>query len=184
LISSNLTGYNALCGLRFSSRVFHRSSIAIAGRSRSSRLLQRSRTCIVFRVDLAPRVPLATVEINGTWLNQIVLDSGMSGGGALWDGVRERLRSPFAFGRKRHGSAADAPVSPAELPLSCDSRWGRLRAPCRCVPKRSARRLQRDYRDESARRTRYGGRLPAPANLLRRRKLSKAWSRFNNLRSP
>jgi hypothetical protein len=46
-------------------------------------------------IDIAPRVPLATVEINGTWVSHIVLDSGMAGGGALWDGVRSQLREPL-----------------------------------------------------------------------------------------
>src|SRR6202034_1476380 len=59
------------------------------------------------------RVPLATVEINGTRLNQIVLDSGMSGGGALWDGVRERLRSPLVSGE----SYMDQP--PTRTGFSC-----------------------------------------------------------------
>ncbi len=46
-------------------------------------------------VDLTPHVPLATVEINDTWVSHIVLDSGMAGGGAIWEGVRTQLRRPL-----------------------------------------------------------------------------------------
>jgi hypothetical protein len=46
-------------------------------------------------VDLTPHVPLATIELNDTWLSHIVLDSGMAGGGALWDGVRDQLHRPL-----------------------------------------------------------------------------------------
>lgn len=94
LITSNLTGYNALCGYDFFTRFptlidrARRSVTLFPPPSKISHL-----HCLP--VDLSPRVPVATIEINGTWLSQIVLDSGMSGGGALWDGVRARLRRPL-----------------------------------------------------------------------------------------
>jgi hypothetical protein len=47
-------------------------------------------------VDLSPHVPLATIEINDTWVSHVVLDSGMAGGGALWDAVQPQLRRPLA----------------------------------------------------------------------------------------
>ena len=46
-------------------------------------------------VDLASHVPLANIEINDSWVSHIVLDSGMAGGGALWEGVRPQLHRPL-----------------------------------------------------------------------------------------
>lgn len=94
LISSNLSGYNALCGYDF----FTRFPSLIDRAHRQVTLFPAASALAHLRclpVDLSPRVPLATVEINGTWLNSIVLDSGMAGGGALWDGVRTKLRQPL-----------------------------------------------------------------------------------------
>jgi hypothetical protein len=94
LISSNLTGVSALCGYDF----FTRFPSLIDRQHRAVTLFppaQRLAHMHCLPVDLSPRVPLATVEINGTWLNHIVLDSGMAGGGALWDGVRPQLRDPL-----------------------------------------------------------------------------------------
>ena len=112
LISSNLTGYSALCGYDFFTRF-----PSLIDRDRGTVTLFPAPSKIArmhcLRVDLAPHVPLATVEINGTWLNQIVLDSGMSGGGALWDGVRERLRSPLVSG------AGDMSQPPMRTGFSC-----------------------------------------------------------------
>ncbi|MBV9233030.1 MAG: retropepsin-like domain-containing protein [Candidatus Eremiobacteraeota bacterium] len=94
LISPNLHGSDALCGYDFFT---HFPTLIDRGRHTvtlfpSSSKLARMH-CLL--VDLAPHVPLATVEINGSWLRQIVLDSGMAGGGALWDGVRSQLRQPL-----------------------------------------------------------------------------------------
>jgi predicted aspartyl protease len=95
LISSNLTGYSALCGYDFFTHFptlidrAHRVVTLYPSPSKLARL-----HCLT--VNLAPHVPLATVEINGTWLSHVVLDSGMAGGGALWDGVRSQLREPLA----------------------------------------------------------------------------------------
>lgn len=94
LISSHLTGYSTLCGydffMRFPTLIDRRRNVVTLypAPSRIARM-----HCLP--VNLKPRVPLARVEINGTWLGQIVLDSGMAGGGALWDGVRLSLRNPL-----------------------------------------------------------------------------------------
>ncbi len=91
LISSNLTGNNALCGYDFFTRfptLIDRDRNQVTLFPASSRLARMH--CL--SVDLSPRVPLATVEINDTWVSHIVLDSGMAGGGALWDAVRPQLR--------------------------------------------------------------------------------------------
>lgn len=94
LISPNLTGASALCGYDFFMRFptlidrDHRQVTLFPSPAKLAHM-----HCIV--VDLTPHVPLATIEINDTWLNHIVLDSGMAGGGALWDGVRDQLRRPL-----------------------------------------------------------------------------------------
>jgi gag-polyprotein putative aspartyl protease len=94
LISPNITGANALCGYDFFTHFptlidrEHRQVTLFPPGSRLGRM-----HCIT--VDLSPRVPLATVEINDTWVSHIVLDSGMAGGGALWEGVRTELRRPL-----------------------------------------------------------------------------------------
>jgi hypothetical protein len=94
LISSNLTGYNALCGYDFFARfttLIDRDRRVVTLFPPASRLARMR--CAP--VDLSPHVPLATIEINDTWVSHIVLDSGMAGGGALWDGVRAGLRRPL-----------------------------------------------------------------------------------------
>jgi hypothetical protein len=94
LISSNLGGSSALCGYDFFTRFpslidrEHREVTLFPSPAKIAHL-----HCVP--VNLEPRVPLATVEINGTWLEDVVLDSGMAGGGALWDGVRSHLRQPL-----------------------------------------------------------------------------------------
>jgi len=94
LISSNLTGYSALCGYDFFTHfptLIDRAHRAVTLYPSPSKLARMH--CLT--VNLSPHVPLATVEINGTWLSHVVLDSGMAGGGALWDGVRSQLRQPL-----------------------------------------------------------------------------------------
>jgi hypothetical protein len=94
LVSSNLTGADALCGYDFFARF-----PTLIDRDRQNVTLFPTASALhrlhCLLVDLSPRVPLATVQINGTWVDHIVLDSGMVGGGALWDGVRDRLREPL-----------------------------------------------------------------------------------------
>ena len=94
LISQNVSDVNALCGYDF----FAHFPTLIDRRHQQVTLFPPASRLARMRctpVDLAPRVPLATVEINDTWVRQIVLDSGMAGGGALWDGVRSELRQPL-----------------------------------------------------------------------------------------
>lgn len=94
LISPNISGGNALCGYDFFMRFptlidrDHRQVTLFFAPSKLTRM-----HCIT--VDLTPHVPLATIEINDTWLSHIVLDSGMAGGGALWEGVRDQLHHPL-----------------------------------------------------------------------------------------
>ena len=94
LISPNVSGANALCGYDFFTRFptlidrDHRQVTLFPAASQLGHM-----HCV--SVDLSPHVPLATVEINDTWVSHIVLDSGMAGGGALWEGVRPQLHRPL-----------------------------------------------------------------------------------------
>ena len=114
LISSHLTGYSALCGYDFFMRfptLIDREHSAVTLFPAPSKIARMH--CLP--VNLAPRVPLARVEINGAWRSQIVLDSGMAGGGALWDGTRA-YQAAFTNGFSCGGSAnirlaAGTPVS-------------------------------------------------------------------------
>ena len=94
LISSNLNGESSLCGYDFFA---HYPTLIDRDRGQVTLFPPASRLahmrCVP--VDVAPRVPLATIEVNGTWLSHVVLDSGMAGGGALWDGVRSHLKQPL-----------------------------------------------------------------------------------------
>jgi len=94
LISSNLSGDSALCGYDF---FVHFPTLIDRERNQVTLFPAASRLARMrcASVDLSPHVPLATVEINDTWLTHVVLDSGMAGGGALWEGVRPQLRRPL-----------------------------------------------------------------------------------------
>jgi hypothetical protein len=94
LISPNISGDQALCGYDFFARfptLIDRDRRQVTLFPAASRLAHMQ--CLP--VDLSPHVPLATVEINDTWVSHIVLDSGMAGGGALWEGLRSQLREPL-----------------------------------------------------------------------------------------
>jgi hypothetical protein len=94
LISPNVPDDGALCGYDFFAHfptLIDRDRRQVTLFPASSKLAHLH--CI--SVDLTPHVPLATIQINDTWLSHIVLDSGMAGGGALWDGVRGELRRPL-----------------------------------------------------------------------------------------
>jgi hypothetical protein len=94
LISQNVNGVNALCGYDFFAHFptlidrDHRQVTLFPSSSRLGKM-----RCAA--VDLASHVPLATIEINDTWVSHVVLDSGMAGGGALWEGVRSQLHRPL-----------------------------------------------------------------------------------------
>jgi hypothetical protein len=130
-------------------------------------------------------VPLATVEINGTWLNQIVLDSGMSGGGALWNGVRERLRSPLV------SNASDMDQPPMRHGFSCGAsafvRFATGTATSSMPMCTEAERpdgyngiIETNLPDVHAMAVDY----PHRRICFDVASFSQAWSRFNNLRSP
>ena len=185
LISSHLTGYSALCGYDFFMRfptLIDRRRNAVTLYPAPSKIAHMH--CLP--VNLKPRVPLARVEINGTWLNQIVLDSGMAGGGALWDGVRLSLRNPlvsntgyainragFAGGFSCGGSAfvRFAPGTPASSMPMCteeerpDGYNGIIETN---LP--SIHAMAVDY--------------PHRRICFDLASFSQAWARFNNLRSP
>lgn len=94
LISQNVSGVNALCGYDFFAHfptLIDRDHRQVTLFPAASRI--RKMHCTT--VDLASHVPLATIEINDSWVSHIVLDSGMAGGGALWEGVRPQLRRPL-----------------------------------------------------------------------------------------
>ncbi len=115
LISANLSGNSALCGYDFFA---HFPALIDRDRQRVTLFphaasLDRLR-CLV--IDVSPHVPLASIEINGTWVRNIVLDSGMAGGGALWDGVRSQLRQPLVT-----DAAYQTEPSAARAGLACGS---------------------------------------------------------------
>jgi hypothetical protein len=90
LISSKLGGDKVLCGYDFFAEI-----PTLIDRDRQIvtlfpviATLDRMR-CLP--IDLTPRVPLATLRVNGAWVDRIVLDSGMVGGGAIWNDVVKDL---------------------------------------------------------------------------------------------
>jgi Aspartyl protease len=105
LISSNLTGDTALCGYDFLTHfptLIDRERRLVTLFPSAAKLMRLH--CLT--IDLSSHVPLATIEINGSRLSHIVLDSGMAGGGALWDGVRTQLRQPLWTNNQYAGMAA------------------------------------------------------------------------------
>jgi gag-polyprotein putative aspartyl protease len=94
LISSNQSNAQALCGYGFFA---HFPTLIDRDRSQvtlfpATYALNNMR-CL--RVDLTSHVPVSTVLINGTPLSNVVLDSGMSGGGILWNGALSKLAHPL-----------------------------------------------------------------------------------------
>ncbi len=95
LISTNQSNAQALCGYNF---FLHFPTLIDRDRSLVTLFppeynLNNMR-CL--RVDLTTHVPVATVLIDGTPLSNVVLDSGMSGGGILWNGALTKLAHPLA----------------------------------------------------------------------------------------
>jgi len=45
-------------------------------------------------IDLTPRVPVGSIDVNGTKIANVVLDSGMTGGGVLWAGAGSNPTPP------------------------------------------------------------------------------------------
>jgi gag-polyprotein putative aspartyl protease len=94
LISSNLTEPEALCGYDFFA---HFPTLIDRDRRLVTLFPSSSQYAHMHcaQVEVSSHVPLATIEINGTWFSHIVLDSGMGGGGMLWEGVRGQLQRPL-----------------------------------------------------------------------------------------
>jgi hypothetical protein len=94
LISSNRSNAQALCGYDF---FLHFRTLIDRDRSLVTLFppdyALNNMRCL--RVDLSSRVPVSTVLINGTPLSNVVLDSGMSGGGILWNGALTKLAHPL-----------------------------------------------------------------------------------------
>ncbi|HLY02666.1 MAG TPA: retropepsin-like aspartic protease [Candidatus Cybelea sp.] len=171
LISSHLTGYGALCGYDF---FMHFPTLIDRERSAVTLFPAASKVARMhcLPVNLSPRVPLARVEIDGAWLSQIVLDSGMAGGGALWNGVRPNPPG-FAGGLSCGGSAfvrfaAGTPAS--SMPICTES--------------------ERPDGYNGIIETNLPGIHAIAVDYPHRRicfevaSSSPAWARFNNLRSP
>lgn len=94
LISSKLSGSTVLCGYDFFTHVptlidRDRQTVTLFP---ATATLDRMR-CVA--VDLTPHVPVATLQVNGVWVDHVVLDSGMVGGGAIWNGVADRFPQPL-----------------------------------------------------------------------------------------
>ncbi|MBV8373083.1 MAG: retropepsin-like domain-containing protein, partial [Candidatus Eremiobacteraeota bacterium] len=86
LISSKLSGDVVLCGYDFFAEV-----PTLIDRDRQQvTLFPPAGTMDRMRcmpVDLRPRVPVGRLQVNGAWIEKVVLDSGMVGGGAIWNGA-------------------------------------------------------------------------------------------------
>ena len=94
LISSNLSDNNALCGYEFLAHfplLLDRDRQVVTLFPASSKVSRMH--CIP--IDVTARIALATVEINETRMSHIVLDSGMAGGGVMWEGTRTQLHRPL-----------------------------------------------------------------------------------------
>jgi hypothetical protein len=95
-ISSNLPSDVMLCGYDFLSRVpvlidrDHSQVTLFPGTDSVNRM-----HCSP--IDLTPRVPLGSIDVNGTKIDNVVLDSGATGGGVLWSGAGSNLM-PAQYG--------------------------------------------------------------------------------------
>jgi clan AA aspartic protease (TIGR02281 family) len=111
LISSNRSNAQALCGYNF---FLHFPTLIDRDRSLvtlfPAEYTLNNMRCL--RVDLTTHVPVSTVLINGTPLSNVVLDSGMSGGGILWNGALTKLAHPLV-------PQISAGYQPGQSNLSC-----------------------------------------------------------------
>lgn len=111
LISSNQSNAQALCGYGFFAHF-----PTLIDRDRSQVTLFPAdytfNTMRCLRVDLSSHVPVSTVLIDGTPLSNVVLDSGMSGGGILWNGALSKLAHPLV-------ARTSAGYQPGQSDLSC-----------------------------------------------------------------
>jgi hypothetical protein len=198
LISPNLSGYNALCGYDF----FMRFPTLI---DRDRRLVTlfppawRLARMHCLPVDLYPHVPLATIEINDSWVRNIVLDSGMAGGGAIWDGVRPQLRRPLIANADyettptavRDGFACGAIASVRYAPGAPESSMPLCSEPQRPdgyngiieTNLSTVRAMAVDYQHQRICFD-VGGYTAAASTAYPSYSARDAWSRFNSLRPP
>jgi hypothetical protein len=96
LVSSKLGGNKVLCGYDFFAAV----PTLIDRDAQTVTLFPAPAVLAAMHcvpIDLSPRVPLATVLINDASVQRVVLDSGMTGGGALWSGVANALPRPLGI---------------------------------------------------------------------------------------
>ncbi|HZY99587.1 MAG TPA: retropepsin-like aspartic protease [Candidatus Baltobacteraceae bacterium] len=105
-ISSNLPSNVMLCGYDFLSRV----PTLIDRDHNQVTLFPASGTVDRMHcspIDLTPRVPLGSIDVNGKRIDNVVLDSGMTGGGVLWGGAGSNLM-PAQYGMNCGQNAAIA----------------------------------------------------------------------------
>jgi hypothetical protein len=97
LISGKFDDATVLCGYDFFARV-----PTLIDRDRQIVTLFPSATTLAqmhcLPIDLAARVPVAAIDVNGMAVPGVVLDSGMAGGGALWASVADHLGLPATAG--------------------------------------------------------------------------------------
>jgi hypothetical protein len=90
LISSKLRGDTMLCGYDFFAQI-----PTLIDRDRQAvTLFPTGATFDRMRclpIDLRSRVPIARLLVDGAWVDDVVLDSGMVGGGAIWNGAVSTL---------------------------------------------------------------------------------------------
>jgi hypothetical protein len=97
LISSKLGGDTILCGYDF----FAQIPTLIDRDKQIVTLFPEIATLDRMRclpIDLKSRVPIARLQVNGEWVDDIVLDSGMVGGGAIWNGIGRLPQAPPGVG--------------------------------------------------------------------------------------
>ncbi len=90
MISSKLRGNTMLCGYDF----FVQIPTLIDRDRQAVTLFPTVATLDQMRclpVDLTARVPIARLLVDGAWVDDIVFDSGMIGGGAIWNGAVSTL---------------------------------------------------------------------------------------------
>lgn len=90
LISPKLNGDTVLCGYDFFAQV---PTLIDLGRQRVTLFPPASTIAHMhcLPVDLAARVPVASINVNGITVEHVVLDSGLIGGAALWSGVANKI---------------------------------------------------------------------------------------------
>ncbi len=171
LISSNLTGYNALCGYDFFTRfpsLIDRVRGTVTLFPAPSKIARMH--CLL--VDLAPRVPISD---DRDQRHVAESDRARFGNVGRWSAMGRRARTlaqPVGFRGKLHRSAPNGNrFLLRSLGIRAIRNGDGYKLHADVHRSRAPRRLQRDHRDQPSRHACDGGRLPSSANLLRRRKL-------------